>query len=370
MTQKTVRVLLVDDDEDDQLMFRELLADLREQKYEIEWASAYGAGLEQLLTESYDVCFVDYRLGGLTGLDLLKEAVTKECPTPIIMLTGYGEPDVDLRAMQSGAADYLVKDQITAQLLERSIRYSVHRAKAQAAIREREAQILVQDRMASLGLLASSLAHEIGTPLAVIRGRAEILESQMDPATVKKSAEVIITQIDRVSHLIRSLLNLARGDKQQGLTQVNVKSVMTEVTDLMAHEFRKNEILLRMDVDAHAAVKAQPGPFHQVLLNLLVNSVHAIVSAKAARSGGHSIRLHCADAGDRWCVAVTDTGCGISEANLKNLFRPFFTTKDIGMGTGLGLATSYRIVESWGGSIEVESSLGIGTTFRLLLPKA
>ncbi|MGZ3695302.1 MAG: sensor histidine kinase [Bdellovibrionota bacterium] len=364
-----INVLLIDDDEDDHMMFRDLLLQLRGQKFKIDWRSTYDSGREALASGSYDVCFMDYRLGGRTGLELLREAVADGCKVPIILLTGYGEQEVDLEAMRLGAADYLVKDQVSPPLLERSIRYAIHRARALQAVLDREAQILVQDRLASVGLLASSLAHEIGTPLGVIRGRAEYIEIKLrDNQDVKKSAEVIISQIDRVSKLIRSLLNLARGDGTKKIGQVSFNEVFQEVMDLMGHELRKHEIELRNQLASNILVKAESGPLHQVLLNLLVNSVHAIESGK--RSGENFIQLSSEDLGDSWGISVADSGCGISEANMKNIFQPFFTTKDIGAGTGLGLATSYRIVESWGGSITVESKEGQGAEFRLALPKA
>lgn len=373
-----IRVLLVDDDEDDYFMFRDLLAEVRGKKFKVDWASSFDAGKAALIRKEHDVCFLDYRLGIKTGLDLLKEALAEGCKIPIILLTGYGEPDVDLEAMKVGAADYLVKDQISTfisgtELLERSIRYSIHRAQATQAILDRESQILVQDRLASVGLLASSLAHEIGTPLGVIRGRAEYLELQLrnDP-TIKKNVDVIISQIDRVSKLIHSLLNLARGDQMKSAEQIFLNDIGAEVLDLMAHELRKHEIEIKNELtqSTPVKVKAEAGPLHQVLLNLLVNSVHAIETAiKNGRGGGHYIRISVQDLGSRWSLNVEDTGCGISEKNFKNLFKPFFTTKDIGVGTGLGLATSYRIVESWGGSIQAKSVEGKGTEFQILLPK-
>jgi signal transduction histidine kinase len=244
--------------------------------------------------------------------------------------------------------------------------------KSLKAIVDREAQILVQDRMASVGLLASSLAHEIGTPLGVIRGRAEFLELKLskDPE-IKKNVDVIVSQIDRVSKLIRNLLNLARGEASKDPSKVEWNLVATEVLELMAHEFRKQEIEIKNEVPADVLILGESGPLHQVLLNLLVNSVHAIESAKKhGRVGNHFIKLSVKASESKWIFNMEDSGCGISEENKKNLFKPFFTTKEIGAGTGLGLATSYRIIESWGGSIEVDSTVDKGTIFRLVLPKA
>ena len=375
MRKRPLRILLIDDDEDDHLMFTGMIAEIKGAKWTVEWASSYDAGKAAILKNEHDICFLDYRLGRHTGLDLLKEATAGGCQTPIILLTGYGEEEVDLEAMRVGAADYLVKDQVNSTVIERCIRYAIHRAETLEALREREAQVLMQDRLASVGLLASGLAHEIGTPLGVIRGRAEFLALQLrDDEAIKKNADIITSQIDRVSVLIRSLLNLARGDGTRGKSEIILNGVATEVIDLMGHEIRKNGIEIQNNLLEKIPVKisAQTASLHQVLLNLLVNSVHAIDTAvkKQGRDRDHFIRLSAKDEGQYWAVEVTDSGCGISEANMRNLFKPFFTTKDIGVGTGLGLVTSYRIVESWGGTIQVESKEGKGATFRLLLPKS
>ncbi|MBY0471804.1 response regulator [bacterium] len=374
MIHQVLRILLIDDDQDDLVIFRDHLSEIKNQQFDVQWAPSYEKGLDLLTSQNFDVCFLDYRLGGRTGLDLLKATMSNGVKTPIIILTGYGEHNVDLEAMNSGAADYLVKDQVDASLLERSIRYSIHRAQSMQAILDREAQILMQDRLASVGLLASSLAHEIGTPLGVIRGRAEYLELQCkDDAQIKKSLDIIISQIDRVSKLIRSLLNLARGNEVKFSENVNLRTVVSEVLDLMQHEILRNGIELKTNFssDLEILVKAESGSLQQVLLNLLVNAVQAIDSAKGSgRKDQHSIRINLEETDSFWSLNIEDSGCGVSEKNLKNLFRPFFTTKDIGVGTGLGLATSYRIVESWGGSIQVKSIDGQGSVFTVLLPKS
>lgn len=373
MRKRRLRILLVDDDADDHLMFNQMIAEIPGNQWTVDWMSSSDEGREAILKGEHDICFLDYRLGKETGLDLLREAIARGIHLPIVLLTGYGEEEVDLEAMRSGAADYLVKDQVNSTTLERCIRYAIHRSETLAALREREAQVLMQDRLASVGLLASSLAHEIGTPLGVIRGRAEYLALQLQSdEAMRKNADVIIAQIDRVSALIRSLLNLARGDGTRGTTEIELKAVLNEVLDLMGHELRKHQIALSLEVPDDVKIQGESSALHQVLLNVLVNAVHAIESAARdqGRTVDHRIRIQARRAEAQWVIEISDTGCGISEANKRNLFKPFFTTKDIGIGTGLGLVTSYRIVESWGGTIQVESTEGVGTTLRLLLPIA
>ena len=182
MIQRPLNLLLIDDDEDDYVLLKEIISEIRGHHWTLTWASSFERGKSALLSGQFDLSFLDFRLGVQTGLQLLKEVSQAGCSTPIILLTGYGEAEVDVEAMKTGAADYLVKDQINSVLLERSIRYSIHRAETFQALKEREAQVLMQDRLASVGLLASSLAHEIGTPLGVIRGRAP------PPAVQQRSA--------------------------------------------------------------------------------------------------------------------------------------------------------------------------------------
>ena len=376
MGEREIHVLVIEDDEDDFFLLKNHLSEIRDTKFSVHWAPSYEIGKADLLKHKedrkFDVCFIDYRLGVQTGIDLLKEAITAEVNIPLILLTGHGQHDVDLEAMRVGAADYLVKDQISHLLLEKTIRYAIHRSKSQLELKEREAQIFMQDRLASIGLLASSLAHEIGTPLGVIRGRAEYVSTHPDcEPVVLKSMNVVISQIDRISKLIQSLLNLARGDQIKSVGEVQLDQVISDVLDLMGHELKKNEIEIENEVKEHLSLQAAGGAesLHQVLLNLVVNSTHAIQSAiKQGRTSGHFIRFYLEKKSDSLALCVEDSGCGISKQNIRNLFKPFFTTKDIGSGTGLGLATSYRIVESWGGSIVVESQENVGTTFKVYLP--
>lgn len=376
MNRDHFRILVIDDDEDDFFILKKRLTEIEGQTFFFEWAPSYEIGKEILFQQKddrlFDVCFLDYRLGIKTGIDLLKEAIAEEVDVPLILLTGYGEHDIDLEAMRLGAADYLVKDQVSSVLLEKTIRYAIHRFQTGLALKERETQIFMQDRLASIGLLASSLAHEIGTPLGVIRGRAEFvsLHAGSNPV-ISKNMDVIVSQIDRISKLIHSLLNIARGDQVKGMGEVQVSLVVSDVLDLMGHELKKNGIEVRNEIGSDLVIKTSGGPesLHQVILNLVVNSLHAIQQASSSgRKGGHFIRFF-SDCQEGFLVlSVEDSGCGISKANLRNLFKPFFTTKEIGVGTGLGLATSYRMVESWGGSIEVESEEEIGTIFRILIP--
>ena len=131
-----VKVLLIEDDEDDFYLVRYRLSRVSVQTYTLEWISEYYCALDALVGGAFDVCLLDYRLGERSGIDLLKDALSRHCTTPVIMLSGRGDYGVDLEAMHEGAADYLPKDEISSNLLERSIRYSIDRMRANEELRK------------------------------------------------------------------------------------------------------------------------------------------------------------------------------------------------------------------------------------------
>jgi diguanylate cyclase (GGDEF)-like protein len=146
MDDRRLKILLVEDDEDDYIITLDLLSDVLGARLELEWVSTYDAAVEAIDRYSYDVYIVDYLLGGHTGLELLREAPAGGRKAPVILLTGQGDPDVDQEAMKLGVADYLVKGKTDAQTLERSIRYSIERAQMLEAMR----QLSIRDELTGL----------------------------------------------------------------------------------------------------------------------------------------------------------------------------------------------------------------------------
>lgn len=152
-----IRVLLVDDDEDDYILTRAWLSEIEEARFELEWVATYDAALETIGQNQHDVYLLDYRLGRHNGLELLREAIANGCSSPIILLTGHGDHDIDIEAMKAGAADYLDKSQIGAPLLEHSIRYAIERQQTEQKIREQAALLDI----ATDAILVRSLDNKI-----------------------------------------------------------------------------------------------------------------------------------------------------------------------------------------------------------------
>ncbi len=241
-----------------------------------------------------------------------------------------------------------------------------------------EAKVAHQDRLASVGLLASGIAHEIGTPLGVIRGRAEIIAGNLDaaggdPATIariQKSLEVIVGQADRISRLIQSLLGMSRSFGELQLRTFEAKQVIDEVLALVGQNLRTDRVSIHLDIEPGLEVIADSSRLQQIILNLLTNSTHAIRKAmRLGRTSGHEVTIRLKSYGDRVLLSVTDSGCGIPEQMLNEIFKPFFTTKDVGEGTGLGLSIVTQLVKEIDAEIEVRSTEGVGTTFTIALRK-
>lgn len=234
-----------------------------------------------------------------------------------------------------------------------------------------ESQIIQQDRLASVGILASGLAHEIGTPLGIMRGRAEMISMIADaPASAVSGSQIIMQQIDRITHLIQNLLKLARGSKEEAPKAVHTLSLLADVEDFLKYELKKEHITLSIEVPDSFELLGVYNSLFQVTLNLLVNATHAIQQRRKTEKDltGH-IKVWAETQGNYNILHFEDNGCGMSDETMKNLFTPFYTTKEVGKGTGLGLATSYKILQSWGGFLSVSSTENQGSNFSVHVPQ-
>jgi signal transduction histidine kinase len=231
-----------------------------------------------------------------------------------------------------------------------------------------------EDRLKTVGKLASGLAHELGTPLNVISGYAGMIAGgSLSSHDTAESARTIKAQSERIANIVRQILDFARRRPGQRIA-VDLQQLARQTLDLMAPLAEKQNVrLILADGDGAAMVRADIEQIRQVLLNLITNAVQAmpkggdvevaIGPARGRLPAGQT------DPGRYVCVSVLDEGEGIPEENLTRVFEPFFTTKGPGKGTGLGLAIAEGIVREHGGWIAVESTPGKGSRFCVYLPK-
>lgn len=222
-------------------------------------------------------------------------------------------------------------------------------------------QLRMADRLSTVGQLASGIAHELGTPLNVVGGRARMIATgEVTDAEALDSARIISEQADRMTRIIRQLLDFARGRKPEKATE-DLSDVIERSLALLQPMARKRSAELRFQRTTTIQAPIDSGQIQQVLMNLLVNGMDAM-----PHGGPIDVAIHCDD--EHVAIAVTDAGEGIPEENRGRIFDPFFSTKGVGEGTGLGLAVSYGIVSEHGGRITVDTALGRGSTFTVWLP--
>ncbi len=224
-----------------------------------------------------------------------------------------------------------------------------------------EAQLRKTERLAELGTLASGMAHEIGTPMNVILGRAELLMRKATDESTRRGLGTIVTQVERITKIMNQLLSFARKrpSEQRG---VDLVVAIGSVLDMLLEKFKNHGIHVVKDyVPDLPLVLADPDHISQVLLNLLLNACQAM-------PGGGTLTLQLGPKGDMVELGVQDTGMGISEEHQSKIFDPFFTTKAVGEGTGLGLTVVHGIILEHNGAIQVNSIPNQGTTFTISLP--
>jgi len=238
-----------------------------------------------------------------------------------------------------------------------------------------QAQLLQAEKLSAIGQLVAGVAHELNNPLTSVIGYAQLLQEELREAseanTTRPTAELshdlrrIAEESERAAKIVRNLLAFARRQSAARAEQ-DISDVMNRVLSLRAYEFRLNAIELETEFEAGLPpVLGDGGQLQQALLNLLLNAEQAMRARTTRKIRVGARHVPESDAVE---LFIADSGHGIPDENLRRIFDPFFTTREVGEGTGLGLSICYGIVRDHGGQISVESRVGQGTTFKMLLP--
>jgi PAS domain S-box-containing protein len=237
--------------------------------------------------------------------------------------------------------------------------------------RLQELQLMQAEKLSSIGVLAAGVAHEINNPLSSVAGYAEALlrrlndeKSLSDDTRLEdfpKYLQVIIRESYRCKGIIDCLLSFSR--KSDGsVCSVNLNDILLEVLELVRHKSRYEKIDIRTNLQSDLPeISGDPAGLRQVCMNLLMNAHQAI-------KGAGVVEIATSVCGESVLFQIRDTGCGISKEAIDQIWDPFFTTKDVGQGLGLGLAVTYNIVKRHGGDISVESQINKGSKFTVRIP--
>ncbi len=228
--------------------------------------------------------------------------------------------------------------------------------------RRLEAQIIQSAKIASLGVMAGGIAHELRNPLAIISASAQLIEENRDnPELQQQATRRIIASAERASLIIEHLLRFAH-PPQERYRLINTNAVLDDVLTMMDHQLVSAQIDLCCDLLPELPlIYGNPELLAQVFTNMMLNACSAMPQ-------GGELAITTSVKGEYVLVRFTDTGTGIPRDHLPKIFDPFFTTRAVGQGTGLGLSISYSIVRQHHGTIEVQSEVGLGTSFEILLP--
>ncbi len=370
--------ILVIDDEKDILDVMSLA--LKDYGYQVSTALDGVSGLEQCRKKLPQIVITDIRMPGMNGIQVLEAVKKLSANIEVIVCTAFAEMELAIQALQLDASDLITKP-----IGDQALQLSIGRAKQRYISRKKlqdyakflekqaadQAQILHQDKMMSLGRLAASVVHEINNPLSgilnYIRLMSRILQKGRlkgdTPEKFKQYLELVETEIERCSQIVSNLLAFSR-KSSPSFAPVHIHKLMDRCISLSRHKLELQNINLTSHIQQDLpSVEGDFNQLQQCVINLIFNAMDAM-------SNGGEININgSVDSEKPWLViAVEDTGTGISEEDLPDIFEPFYTTKKEGYGVGLGLSTVYGIMEQHNGSVEVQSRPGVGTTFLLKLP--
>lgn len=364
MSSKSVSTLLVEDNPGDRRLIREMLAEVSSITFDVQYADRLQAAIEHLGQNKVEVILLDLGLPDSQGLETLRKIYAQAPELPIVVLTGLNDEMIGVQAVNEGAQDYLIKGQVDTHLLRRTMRYAIERKQAEQREKRLQLQLNLSSRLASLGLMVEGIAHEINNPLTSVIGFAQMLAYADIPDDAREDAERVSENAQRVADIMKNLLTFARQQKLRR-TYTNANHLIEATLEMRAHPLDDSNITVTTQLDsALPSTMADAALLQQAFLNLIVN---AETEMRLAHGRGNLL-IMTEQISDMIQVSFTDDGPGIAPANLIHLFDPFFSTRGIGQGTGLGLSVCYGIVTEHNGRIDVRSQLGKGSVFTVQLP--
>jgi signal transduction histidine kinase len=389
-----MNVLIAEDDPVSRLLLK---GHLQKWGHEVT-AATTGSEAWRLFQEgTYPLVVSDWMMPEMDGPELVRRIRASSCPgyVYVILLTARAQKADVVQGMEAGADDFVTKPfdreelRVRVRAGERIVRLEQTLAQQNKSLRETQAALVQQEKLASLGRLAAGVAHEINNPVAYVTNNVTVLRRDMQAALevldayrrgdrtaaarIEEEADLAyfranfvrtcdktLEGLERVRDIVRNLRDFARLDEAE-FKEADLNAALESALDILGYEFKQQQVHLEMDLRPLPPVPCHPGKINQVFLNLLENAVQAC-------GGGGWVTLRSRVEDNGVMIEVQDNGVGIKPEHRARLFEPFFTTKPVGQGTGLGLSVSFGIIRDHGGTIEVESEVGRGSTFRLHLP--
>lgn len=368
--------ILAVDDENGALRSLEMIL---KDEYNVILAQSGQQAVELLAQQSVDFIITDIHMPDMSGIDVLHHSKEEDPSREVLIVTGFANLETAKAALRLGALDYIHKPYNASDIVELVQKGLEKRKKAQEALsqlktlnkekEQLEDQLMKNEQDTSLGELTCGVVHEINNPLTVIQGYVDLILKKINKddggdlkdKTYQEYLKTVEGQIHQCRNIAMDFLNFVRGEKGEEKS-LDLKLMLQELIKMyqsnpLGRQVKFN-LICKEDV---SEISLSIGLIRQVFVNMIVNAMHAMNS-----KGTLNIVLRQKEEGLE--VDFNDSGKGIPEENLDKIFDTFFTTKEGGKGSGLGLSISKKIVERHGGTISVQSQVGTGTTFSIFLP--
>jgi signal transduction histidine kinase len=381
------RILLIDDEQD---ILDVVGLALKDAGYHVSTALHGEAGMTACANDPPHIVITDIRMPGINGIEVLARIKERYPSIEVIVATAFAEMELAVQALQLDASDFITKP-IAAEALLVAVKRAKQRYTARKKLQDYtafleagwaetsqelqqmslQAHILHQDKMMSLGRLAASVAHEINNPLSgvlnYIRLMSHIVAAEalgpMETHKFKSYLDIVEKEVQRCARIVSNLLTFSR-KSDVIFKPVDIRELIEQCLLLSGHRLQLSNIETKIDFsEPLPVIQGDANQLQQCLINLVFNAIDAMPD-------GGLLEIKARSSEDRRSVVitVTDNGGGIAPENLARIFDPFFTTKQEGQGTGLGLSTTYGIIEKHKGTIDAQSRTGHGATFTIKLP--
>lgn len=330
----------------------------------------------ELINYKPDVILSDYNLPDFNGMQALEICKTHTPDIPFIMVTGALNDETAAHCIKEGAWDYVIKEHLG--YLGTAVNNALEKKKQNNIQKELKGQLEQSRRLETIGTLAGGIAHDFNNILATILGYVEI--ALINEEKTEKAFDYL-RKIEKASlrakDIVEQILIFSRQSRIFELKELHLQDIISEAVELIEDSTPDN-IQVKLDMEKkHETVMADESQIYQLILNLCKNGIQAMsktgnklsVSLTSNKCDQKFRNIYPDFKGDSYAlIKIEDSGIGMSEAVLARLFEPFFTTRDVGSGTGLGLSVVHGIIKNHKGKIKVESKLGTGTVFSIFLP--
>ena len=396
---KEVQILMVDDDEEDFIIIRDLVSEIKHYKYKLEWISSYEKGLNTICENKYDIYLIDYRLGADNGLELMREAISCGCDAPFILLTGQNDIEIDKEALKGGAADFLLKGTISSRHLGNSIRYSIEHARITKELktlnsslekRVKDRTLILEEAIAELEKTKKNLkvslekekelnelksrfvsiaSHEFRTPLATIQSSLILVQKyskMQDLEKQDKHISKIKSSINNLTDILNDFLSVSKleeGKVENIVEEFDLQLFVSEIISEMQSITKKGQKIAYTHA-GNAIVMLDKKSLKNILINLISNAIKFSPEEESIDIASEIKKTHV-------LISVKDKGIGITKEDQKHLFERFFRGQNAThiQGTGLGLHIVSKYVELMNGSAQITSEENKGTTFTITIPQ-